>query len=493
MLRNGCLQAFAANLLAPAAAIRFASTSYVAIHQGMKAQRQTSPETPWNIDSWKRFPIQQQPDYDDPSKLDAVHGQLRNFPTLITFNETQKLKKELALAAQGKAFLLQGGDCAESFLEFNERNLRDFFKVLLQMTVALMYGAGCPVVKVGRIAGQFAKPRSAGTEMVDGQELPSYRGDMVNAMEFENIGRVPDPERLLKVYNQSTSTLNFLRSLARGGFASLQQISAWNMDFVTESAQGKRFHMLVERINECVRFIEACGLDLDSIDKLSEASFYTSHEALLLGYEAALTRFDEREEKWYDGSAHMLWIGDRTRNPAEAHVEFLRGIANPIACKVGPSMTRDDLMRLTDILNPENEPGRLTYISRMGANKVEEHLPQHVRTLKEEGRAVVWACDPMHGNIQKTPNGYKTRKFTDILTEVRQFFAVHEAEGTHAGGVHFEMTGQDVTECLGGAQAISEIDLGSRYHTHCDPRLNASQSLELAFLLAEELKKKSVR
>lgn len=447
----------------------------------------------WTPQSWREFPIQQQPDYEDMKQLSHVEQQLASYPPLTSPNEAASLKQELAMVAEGKAFLLQGGDCAESFLEFNETNLRSFFRVLLQMTVALMYGAGCPVVKVGRIAGQFAKPRSAATESQDGQALPSYRGDMVNAMEFEAAQRAPDPERLLRVYNQSTATLNLLRSLASGGFASLNQISQWNMDFVSKSSQGKRFHMLVERINECIRFIEACGLNLEKIEELSEARFYTSHEALLLGYESALTRRDPVDKRWYDCSAHMLWIGDRTRKPDEAHVEFMRGIANPIGCKVGPSMTRDDLLRLTDTLNPENEPGRLTFISRMGADKVEDTLPQFVRALKEEGRSVVWSCDPMHGNTIKSPNGYKTRKFTDILSEVRGFFAVHEAEGTYAGGVHFEMTGQDVTECLGGAQAISELDLSNRYHTHCDPRLNASQSLELAFLIAEELKKSSAR
>jgi 3-deoxy-7-phosphoheptulonate synthase len=349
------------------------------------------------------------------------------------------------------------------------------------------------VVKVGRIAGQFSKPRSTSTETLGGVELPSYRGDMVNAMEFDEQSRMADPERLLKVYFQSTATLNFLNSLAKGGFASLQQITQWNIDFVGKSAQGKRFHALVDRISECIRFIEACGLNLETIKELSEATFYSSHEALLLGYESALSRKHEESGKWYDCSAHMLWIGDRTRHPDEAHVEFLRGVANPVGCKVGPSMTRDALLSLVEKLNPENEAGKLIFISRMGAENVTSKLAPLVRALKEEGKQVIWSCDPMHGNTIKSPNGYKTRKFTDILAEVRQFFAVHEAEGTYAGGVHFEMTGQDVTECLGGAQAISELDLSNRYHTHCDPRLNASQSLELAFLIAEELKKSSAK
>ncbi|MGB1540312.1 MAG: 3-deoxy-7-phosphoheptulonate synthase, partial [Rickettsiales bacterium] len=312
---------------------------------------------------------------------------------------------------------------------------------------------------------------------------------MVNGMDFTETARKPDPERILQVYRQSASTLNYLRSLAKGGYAGLGEINSWNMDFVKKSPQGKRFETLIERINECYNFITACGLKPETMRELSEARFYTSHEALLLGYESAMTRFDERDEKWYDGSAHMLWIGDRTRNPDEAHIEFLRGVANPVGCKVGPTTTLDDLMRICDLLNPENEAGRLVLISRMGAGKVGEFLPPLVRKIKAEGRAVVWSCDPMHGNIVKSPNGFKTRKFIDILSEVKQFFEIHKAEGTHGSGVHFEMTGQDVTECLGGAQAISELDLCDRYHTHCDPRLNASQSLELAFLIAEELKK----
>ncbi len=445
--------------------------------------------TPWTTDSWRSFPIKQQAQYDDAKGLSRVEQELAKLPPLTSSNEARMLKRELALAAEGKAFLLQGGDCAESFAEFNETNLRDFFRVLLQMTMALMYGAGCPVVKVGRIAGQFAKPRSEAMEKQGDAQLPSYRGDMVNGMEFDGSVRMPDPERLLKAYYQSGATLNFLRSLAKGGYASLRQISRWNMDFATNSPQGKRFQQVIDRINEALNFMNACGLPLDEMEELSEAKFYTSHEGLLLGYEAALTRRDETDGKFYAGSAHMLWIGDRTRSPEEAHVEFLRGVANPIGCKVGPSMTVDDMLRLTDILNPDNEPGRLTFISRMGAEKVGQFLPTLVKAIKKEGKSIVWSCDPMHGNTIKAPTGYKTRKFTDILQEVRQFFAIHKAEGTHGSGVHFEMTGQDVTECLGGAQAISEIDLSNRYHTHCDPRLNASQSLELAFLIAEELKK----
>ncbi len=444
---------------------------------------------PWNIDSWREKPIRQQPDYTDKETLSRVERELAGLPPLVSPSEARALKRELAQAAQGKAFLLQGGDCAESFAEFSEENLRAYLRVMLQMTMALMYGAGCPVVKVGRIAGQFAKPRSENLESKNGQELPSYRGDMVNGMEFEPDNRRADPERLLRAYHQSTATLNFLRSLTRGGYASLKQISRWNAEFIRRSAQGKRFQELVDRLNECLGFIEACGIPLDNVEEFSEARFYTSHEALLLGYESSLTRFDETDGKWYGTSAHMLWIGDRTRQPEEAHVEFLKGLANPIAFKVGPGMARDTLLQLLETLNPDNEPGRLTLISRMGQAKIGELLPPLVRAVKESGHSVVWACDPMHGNTIKSPNGYKTRKFTDILSEVRQFFAIHQAEGTYAGGVHFEMTGQDVTECLGGAQAISEMNLSDRYHTHCDPRLNASQSLELAFLIAETLKK----
>lgn len=443
----------------------------------------------WNPDSWRTLPIKQQPEYPDANQVKTVEESLRELPPLASPTESFNLKRELADAAMGKAFLLQGGDCAESFAEFSEENLRSFFRVLLQMTMALMYGAGCPVVKVGRIAGQFAKPRSDPFEKIGGVQLPSYRGDMVNGMDFDEASRAPDPERLLRAYYQGAATLNYLRTLARGGYAALGQINRWNMEFAKSSTQGKRFQELIDRINECINFIKACRLPIDEVEQFAEASFFTSHEALLLGYESSLTRFNPADEKYYACSAHMLWIGDRTRSPDEAHVEFMRGIANPIGMKVGPSMTPDGLLRLIDILNPENEPGRLTLISRMGSTKIGELLPPLVRAVKDAGKVVVWSCDPMHGNTIKSPNGYKTRKFTDILAEVRQFFAIHKAEGTFAGGVHFEMTGQDVTECLGGAQAISETNLSARYHTHCDPRLNASQSLELAFLIAETLKK----
>jgi 3-deoxy-7-phosphoheptulonate synthase len=449
-------------------------------------------QTAWNADSWRALPIKQQPDYKDQPRLQAVEGELRSLPPLASPDESRKLKRELADVVSGKAFLLQGGDCAESFAEFSEENLRNFFRVLLQMTVALMYGAGSPVVKVGRIAGQFAKPRSDAMEKMDGKELPSYRGDMVNGMDFTETAREPDPERLLTAYRQAGSTINYLRQLSRGGYASLRHINRWNMEFLTRSTQGKRFEELIARINECIQFIEACRLSIDEVEEFTEASFFTSHEALLLGYESALARRDETDGKWYSTSAHMLWVGDRTRDPDGAHIEFMRGIANPIGMKVGPSMKPDALLKLIDILNPADEPGRLTLISRMGSAKIGELLPPLLAAVKKSGKQIAWSCDPMHGNTIKSPNGYKTRKFTDILAEVRQFFAIHKAEGTIAGGVHFEMTGQDVTECLGGAQAISELNLSDRYHTHCDPRLNASQSLELAFLIAETLKKQKL-
>ncbi|MDA0781521.1 MAG: 3-deoxy-7-phosphoheptulonate synthase class II [Rickettsiales bacterium] len=442
----------------------------------------------WTKSSWRDFPIQQQPIYKNVEGLKAVESELAKRMPLVQPSEIMQLKKSLAKVAEGKAFLLQGGDCAESFAEFSDENLKSYFRVILQMTVALMYGAGKPVVKVGRIAGQFAKPRSANTEIIDGVELPSYRGDMVNAIDFTEGAREPDPARMLKAYDQSTATLNYLRSLAKGGYASLRNVNKWNMEFATESAQGKLFKDLVDRINESLSFMEAFGLDLERTDEIHEAEFFTSHEALLLNYEEALTRQDSDNAQFYDCSAHMLWIGDRTRNLEEAHIEYMRGIANPIGMKVGPSTDPDNFIRILDTLNPDNEAGRITLISRMGAEKVEDFLPTLIKKVKSEGRIVVWSCDPMHGNTIKSPNGYKTRPFNKVLAEVRNVFDIHKAEGTYAGGIHIEMTGQDVTECVGGAQAISEVNLKDRYHTHCDPRLNASQSIELAFLLAKELR-----
>jgi len=444
--------------------------------------------TAWTPDSWRSKTIRQVPDYADKAKLQLVEKQLANYPPLVFAGEARRLREQLAEVAEGKAFLLQGGDCAESFAEFHANNIRDTFRVMLQMAVVLTFGAGCPIVKVGRLAGQFAKPRSAPTEVIDGVELPSYRGDIINAIEFEKAAREPDPERLLRAYNQAAATLNLLRAFAQGGFADLHKVHQWNLEFVSDGIQGQRYEELAGRIDEALAFMRACGVESATVSALRETDFYTSHEALLLWYEQALTRTDSLTGKWYDCSAHMLWIGDRTRNPEEAHVEFMRGINNPIGMKCGPTTDPDELIRLIDALNPKNDPGRLTLIARMGHDKVGDHLPALIRAVQREGKNVVWSCDPMHGNTVKSPSGYKTRPFDRILAEVKNFFAVHRAEGSYAGGVHFEMTGQDVTECIGGAQAISDETLGDRYHTHCDPRLNAKQSLELAFLISEALK-----
>ncbi len=443
----------------------------------------------WTLDSWRGKPIRQAPDYTDKKALADVEAQLAIFPPLVFAGEARDLMKSLGRVAEGKAFLLQGGDCAESFAEFRANNIRDTFKVLLQMAVVLTFGAACPVVKVGRMAGQFAKPRSGPTEEQNGQSLPAYRGDIVNGIEFEAQARNPDPQRLIRAYNQSAATLNLLRAFAQGGFADLHKVHRWNLDFVSDSPQGHRYQELADRLSEALAFMEACGLTGESSPQIRETNFYTSHEALLLWYEQALTRQDSLTGEWYDCSAHMVWIGDRTRQPDGAHVEFARGIKNPIGMKVGPSLAPDELIRLIDVLNPDDIPGRLTLIARMGADDVQAKLPALVRAVKREGRTVVWSCDPMHGNTVKSTSGFKTRAVNRILAEVRGFFAVHAAEGTHAGGVHFEMTGQDVTECIGGAQAITDETLKDRYHTHCDPRLNASQALELAFTIAEELKR----
>ena len=390
--------------------------------------------------------------------------------------------------AKGKAFLLQGGDCAESFAEFHPDNIRDTFRVILQMAVVLTFGGGCPVIKVGRLAGQFAKPRSADFETVDGVELPSYRGDMINDMPFDDGARAPDPGRMVRAYNQSAATLNLLRAFAQGGYADLHQVHKWNLDFVSAGPEAARYADLADRIDETLRFMAACGLTSETVPQIRETDLYTSHEALLLGYEEAMTRVDSTTGDWYDTSAHLLWIGDRTRQLDGAHVEFLRGVANPVGLKLGPSSETDDLLRLIDRLNPGDVPGRITLYARMGAGRVAELLPPLLRAVKAEGRSVVWACDPMHGNTIKAQNGYKTRRCEAILSEVRDFFDIHRAEGTHAGGIHVELTGQNVTECIGGARAVTEANLADRYHTHCDPRLNASQSLELAFQVAEALK-----
>ena len=447
----------------------------------------------WTPDSWRGLPITQVPEYEDAAALAEVEARLKRYPPLVFAGEARRLKSLLADACEGRAFLLQGGDCAESFAEFHPDNIRDTFRVLLQMAIVLTFAASCPVIKVGRMAGQFAKPRSEPTETQNGVTLPAYRGDMVNAMEFTAAGRRPDPERLVQAYNQSAATLNLLRAFAQGGYADLHQVHRWTLGFVSRSAQGERYRDVADRIGETLAFMEACGLTSDTAPQIRETEFFTSHEALILQYEQALTRVDSTTGDWYDCSAHMLWTGHRTRQLEGAHIEFLRGIGNPVGLKVGPGLSADELLRLIDKLNPANEPGRLTLISRMGADKIADALPPLIRAVKREGRKVVWSCDPMHGNTIKSSTGYKTRPFDRILDEVRGFFAVHQAEGTYAGGVHFEMTGQDVTECLGGAQAITEQALGDRYHTHCDPRLNANQALELAFLTAEALKQERNR
>jgi 3-deoxy-7-phosphoheptulonate synthase len=453
-----------------------------------KAQSRSSSAADWTPTSWRGRPAQQMPVYSDAAVLAGAETRLRRYPPLVFAGEARKLKAALAKVAAGDAFLLQGGDCAESFQDFSANNIRDTFRVLLQMAVVLTYGAGVPVVKVGRMAGQFAKPRSSSVEKIGDVELPSYRGDNVNGFEFTAESRLPDPERMVQAYNQSAATLNLLRAFAQGGYADLHEVNRWNLDFVRNSPASERYHDLAARLDETLNFMAACGLTSATTPQIAETDFFTSHEALLLQYEEALTRVDSTSGDWYDCSAHMLWIGDRTRQPDGAHVEFLRGVKNPIGMKVGPSLKPDELIRLLDQLNPENEPGRLTLISRMGADKVESALPALLRAVKREGRAVVWSCDPMHGNTIKSSSGYKTRPFDRILAEVRGFFAAHMAEGTYAGGVHVEMTGKDVTECTGGAQAISDATLADRYHTYCDPRLNGAQALELAFLVAEQLK-----
>ncbi len=441
----------------------------------------------WTPSSWREKPIVQVPDYPDPERLGTLEDRLATYPPLVFAGEARKLKAALGDVSKGRGFLLQGGDCAESFAEHGADNIRDFFRVFLQMAIVLTYGAKSPVVKVGRIAGQFAKPRSAPTENVDGKELPSYRGDIVNGIDFSDTSRLPDPERQEMAYRQSAATLNLLRAFAQGGFANLEHVHRWMVANVADSPQAERYQQLADRISESVAFMSAIGITSESAPALRQTEFFTSHEALLLGYEQALTRVDSTTGDWYATSGHMIWIGDRTRQPDHAHVEYFRGIQNPIGMKCGPSLEPDGLIRLLDILNPKDEPGRITLINRFGAGKVGEHLPALIRAVEREGRTVVWSCDPMHGNTIKAATGFKTRPFQAILQEVQEFFAVHEAEGTHPGGLHIEMTGKNVTECTGGAYAISDDDLSDRYHTHCDPRLNADQALELAFLVAERL------
>ena len=442
----------------------------------------------WSKDSWRNKPVVQVPEYDDQKALEKVEKRLSSYPPLVFAGEARRLKEHLAKVCRGEAFLLQGGDCAESFAEHNPDNIRDTFRVILQMAIVLTFGAGCPVIKVGRIAGQFAKPRSAPLEKQGEIELPSYRGDIINNIEFVEDLRIPDPERQIMAYRQSASTLNLLRAFAQGGYANLDHVHKWNMGFVKESKQGEQYEQVASRISETLDFMDAVGINSNTTPELRSVDFYTSHESLLLGYEECLTRVDSTSGDWYDTSAHMLWIGDRTRQPDGAHIEFVRGIKNPIGMKCGPSLDSDELLKLIDLINPSNEEGRLTLITRYGVDNLDDHLPKLIRAVEKEGKKVVWSCDPMHGNTIKASNGYKTRPLDSILTEVKQFIDIHESEGTYAGGVHIEMTGQNVTECLGGTQKISEEDLTDRYHTHCDPRLNANQALDLSFLISERLK-----
>ena len=442
----------------------------------------------WTPSSWRAHPVEQSPVYPDAASLEAVERQIAGFPPLVFAGEARKLKRTLGQVARGEAFLLQGGDCAEAFAEHAADTIRDSFRVFLQMALVMTFAGAVPVVKVGRIAGQFAKPRSAPTETVDGVELPSYRGDIVNGIAFDAASRVPDPQRQLDAYRQSAATLNLLRAFAGGGYANLENAHRWMLGFVADSPSSSRYGAVADRLTESLEFMRAIGLDAEHHPELRGTDFYTSHEALLLGYEQALTRIDSTSGDHYATSGHMIWIGDRTRQPDGAHVEFFRGVKNPIGLKCGPSLTGDGLLRLIDLLNPADEAGRLTLICRFGADKVGDHLPALIRAVEREGRTVVWSCDPMHGNTVKASSGYKTRPFDRIMGEIRTFFAVHAAEGTHPGGVHLEMTGKNVTECTGGARAISDMDLHDRYHTYCDPRLNAEQSIEVAFLVAELLK-----
>jgi 3-deoxy-7-phosphoheptulonate synthase len=442
--------------------------------------------TEWQKTSWRAKPRIQMPDYVDAGALSAVEAQLSKYPPLVFAGEARTLKNHLAAAGRGEAFLLQGGDCAESFAQFSADAIRDTFKVMLQMAMVLTYGAKVPVVKVGRMAGQFAKPRSAPTEVKDGVELPSYRGDIINELDFTPAARIPDPSKMLQAYTQAAATLNLLRAFSTGGFADVHKVHAWTLGF-TEGEKAAKYRELAGRISDTLDFIKAAGVTGAQAHTLSTVEFYTSHESLLLEYEEALCRMDSTSGNWLAGSGHMIWIGDRTRQPDGAHVEFARGVLNPVGLKCGPTTTAEDLKVLIQRLNPSNEEGKLTLIARFGSGKVVENLPRLIKAVQEVGAKVTWVCDPMHGNTIKSATGYKTRPFDSVLREVREFFAVHEAEGTIPGGVHFEMTGLDVTECTGGVREVTEEDLSNRYHTACDPRLNASQSLELAFLVAEEL------
>ena len=442
----------------------------------------------WTPESWRGKPVEQAPVYDDLAALADVERQLAGYPPLVFAGEARKLKRALGKAMAGEAFLLQGGDCAEAFAEHSADNIRDFFRVFLQMAVVMTFAAASPVIKVGRVAGQFAKPRSADDETIGGVTLPAYRGDIVNDIEFTAAARIPDPRRQLEAYRQSAATLNLLRAFATGGYANLENAHRWMLGFVKDSPQSERYQEVADRITETLGFMRAIGLDAEAHPELRATDFYTSHEALLLGFEQAMTRVDSTTGDPYATSGHMIWIGDRTRQPDGAHVEYARGVRNPLGLKCGPSLKPDDLIRLIDILDPAQEPGRLTLICRFGADRIEASLPPLIRAVEREGRKVLWSCDPMHGNTIKAAGGYKTRPFERVVGEIRSFFSIHKGEGTHAGGVHLEMTGKNVTECTGGARAISEADLRDRYHTYCDPRLNAEQAIEVAFLVAELLK-----
>ncbi|MGQ0825297.1 MAG: class II 3-deoxy-7-phosphoheptulonate synthase [Actinomycetota bacterium] len=439
----------------------------------------------WEPSSWRRCPAAQQPDWPDTVALDAALDELRRMPPLVFAGEARTLKASLARVAAGDGFLLHAGDCAESFAEFSADNIRDKLKVILQMSVVLTYSTGVPTLKIGRIAGQFAKPRSAPTESRDGIDLPSFRGDMVNDYAFEAAARRPDPQRMVRGYHQAAATLNLLRAFTKGGFADLNSVHKWNLEFVGSSGQGRRYDVLASEIDRALRFMAACGIDLEAEVQLHQVDFYTSHEALLLGYEEALTRRDSLTGDWYDCSAHLLWIGERTRQLDGAHVQFASGVHNPIAVKLGPDATPEQVIELCRRLDPARDPGRLTLVSRMGAERVAEALPPLLRTVARAGHPVVWTCDPMHGNTFAHDSGYKTRHFDAVMTEVERFFECCRAENVWPGGVHVELTGDDVTECLGGAEEIRGEDLAGRYETVCDPRLNARQSLDLAFRLAE--------
>ncbi len=444
----------------------------------------------WTPESWREKPALQLPTYPDKEALSNVEEELSKMPPLVFAGEARRLKKQLAKAVEGQAFVLQGGDCAESFAEFRADKIRDTFRVMLQMSVVLTYAGSMPIIKMGRMAGQFAKPRSDDFETRGDEKLPSYRGDIVNGLDFTPESRHPDPQRMLRAYNQAAATLNLLRAFAQGGYADLHRVHGWNLEFAKDSPLSERYEKLAAQIEEALAFMSACGITGDRVPEIvRQTDFYTCHEALLLPYEEAMTRVDSTTGDWYDTSAHFLWIGARTNQDDHAQIEFVRGVENPLGLKVPPDTTADALLRLIDKMNPDNEAGRLSLITRMGHKEILEKLPPLLRAVKQEGKKVVWISDPMHANIRKSSSGYKTRRFEDILGEVKNFFAAHKAEGTHPGGVHFEMTGQNVTECTGGAEELKDEDLSSRYHTHCDPRLNANQSLELAFLIADELKK----